>query len=348
MKIGIVYDDCFKKHTARYDHPECPERLDSVIEGLKRAGVWSRATHLSPVEADRTLLTTVHDEAYIDLLLEKIDGRSGNLDADTFFSQGSKEAALKAAGGAADLALKVHARELDWGFAAVRPPGHHAESNRACGFCMINNIAVAAGTLLKTQSAERVAIVDWDVHHGNGTQEQFYDNPNVLYISLHQWPHFPGSGLSNEIGKGEGKGRTINFPFPAGLRDGDYLFAFRNVILPALAEFKPEHILVSAGYDAHERDFLAGMNLSTNAFAVMTQLLQAAAAEHCGGRISFYLEGGYHLDALADSVAATCNGMAPTSPILEPDDPSPQGIQIVNQTVSQLAPYWKTDFSALQ
>lgn len=344
MTIGIVYDDCFKNHEAQYDHPECPNRLDAIVSGLKSSHVWDAAAHISPQIATMDQLTTVHHPAYIETMLAKIDGHNGNLDRDTFFSTGSKEAALRAAGGATELAMRVHRRELDWGFAAVRPPGHHAESNRACGFCLINNIAVAAGTLLAQNLADRVAIVDWDVHHGNGSQEQFYSNPNVLFISIHQWPHFPGSGQSTEIGAAEGLGRTINFPFPGGMEDSAYVCAFERVILPALKAFAPQHILVSAGFDAHISDHLAGINLSTSAFEYMTYSLKNVADIHCNGRISFYLEGGYNMHALEKCTVAVCRGMEQSIERFSPSSPHIEAQQIVESTLKNILPYWPNCF----
>ena len=344
MKIGIAYDSCFHQHVSQYDHPECPERLDAVISGLKQAGVWDAANVIVPEEATEAQLYTVHEPMYVERLLKVLDGRSGNLDPDTFFSAGSKEAALKAAGGAVALARQVQLQELDWGFAVVRPPGHHAESSRPCGFCLLNNIAIAAGVLISEKLAEKVAIVDWDVHHGNGTQQQFYDNPNVLYISLHQWPHFPGSGLSDETGRGEGVGRTVNIPFPPGMTDADYVTAFERLILPLLKAFAPDHILVSAGFDAHERDPLAGMNLSTGAYRYMAGHLHAIAKDICNGRISFYLEGGYDFDALTDSTASVCEGLARGPLALGGHNPSKRGTAAVDRTIQAISGEWKGIF----
>ncbi|MBN2528597.1 MAG: histone deacetylase [Deltaproteobacteria bacterium] len=341
MTVGIVYDSIFKKHVARFDHPECPERLDAVVNGLKRAGVWEEATHIVPVEATVMELCTVHEALYVERLLQTVDGsRRGNLDPDTFFSAGSRDAALRAAGGAIEMAKRVHDRELDWGFAAVRPPGHHAESNRACGFCMLNNIAIAAGVLLEQKMAARLAIVDWDVHHGNGTQQQFYSNPDVLYISIHQWPHFPGSGLSTEMGTGEGVGKNVNVPFPPGMGDVEYADAFERLVLPLLHAFRPEHILVSAGFDAHRLDFLSGMRLSTEAYQYMTRQLKEVAQRVCDGRISFYLEGGYQLNALSDAIVALCDGMR-ALPLASPQGtPSSTGKKIVDDTIGAISASW--------
>ncbi|MBN2718020.1 MAG: histone deacetylase [Deltaproteobacteria bacterium] len=345
MSVGIVYDTVFLEHVARYDHPECPERLAAIIRGLQKADVWSHATHITPRPATIDALCTVHEPLYVERLLQTLaEGRSGNLDPDTFFSPATHDAALKAAGGAVELARRVHSRDLDWGFAVVRPPGHHAEANRACGFCMLNNIAVAAGVLLREQLAKRVAIVDWDVHHGNGTQQQFYDNPNVLYISLHQWPHFPGSGLSDETGIGQGRGTTANVPFPAGMGDLAYADAFERLVVPLLNAFEPDHVMVSAGFDAHRDDPLAGMTLSTEAFMYMTQRLRAVAARSCDNRISFYLEGGYHLEALTDSIAAVCDGMQSPLESTAQFKPSSTGNPVVDKTIRCLKDSWQGIF----
>jgi len=239
----------------------------------------------------------------------RLTASGGNLDGDTFFSPGTRAAALDAAGGTTALARMVQRGEADWGFAAVRPPGHHATARRACGFCIFNNIALAAADLLAETDAKRVAIFDWDVHHGNGTQDIFYDRPDVLYVSIHQWPHFPGSGLVGETGRGSGTGTTINLPFPAGATDADYRAAMTDVVIPAMERFRPDHILVSAGYDAHREDFLGGMLLSSRMFGEMAARLKQLADGICKGRMTLALEGGYHLEALADSVCETIRGL---------------------------------------
>jgi acetoin utilization deacetylase AcuC-like enzyme len=344
MTIGIVYDPSFHRHVARFDHPECPERLDAVVSGLKKGGIWTHAIHISPVEATTGQLSTVHEPMYVENLLRRLDGSSGNLDPDTFFSSGSREAALKAAGGGVELARRIHQRELEWGMAVVRPPGHHAESNRSRGFCLFNNIAVAAGVLLEENPGTRLAIVDWDVHHGNGTQEQFYSNENVLYVSIHQWPHFPGTGLVRDTGSGPGEGFTVNVPFPPGMGDAEYADAFERLILPLLKAFSPDHILVSAGFDAHRLDPLSGMNLSTEAFQYMTIQLHTTARLLCDGRITFFLEGGYQLNALSNSVASLCDGMRLYSSGAPPGSVSQQGSDMVDTAIATISPFWKGIF----
>jgi acetoin utilization deacetylase AcuC-like enzyme len=200
-------------------------------------------------------------------------------------------------------------RSIDCGFAAVRPPGHHAEADRAMGFCFFNNVAVVAQHLRQRHGLARVLVVDWDVHHGNGTQHSFYEDPGVLYASLHQYPFYPGTGAADEVGRGAGAGYTVNCPMPAGAAHDDYMAAFRDLLLPVAREFDPEFVLVSAGFDAHRDDPLASIELEADSFAEMTHALTALADEHCGGRIVLLLEGGYALGALRESVRATLGAL---------------------------------------
>lgn len=339
MSVGILYHDMFKEHVSRFSHPECPERLDAVRHGLKSSGVLDGATHIDPRPARVEELLRVHKEVYVERVLDALDGSWGNLDPDTFFSPGSRDAALFAAGGGIDLAESVQRGDVDWGWAVVRPPGHHATWERACGFCIFNNIAVAASSLLAREDVDRVAIFDWDVHHGNGTQDQFWDNPNVLFISMHQWPHFPGSGLTHQLGGTGAEGRTVNFPFPAGCSDGDYLAAVDNVALPLIRAFNPQHILVSAGFDAHEKDPLAGLEMTSDCFAQMASRLRLLSQEVCDGKMTLFLEGGYHMRALSESVEMTASAMEKPD-VNEPPEPSLEGADVVESTRETVAQYW--------
>jgi acetoin utilization deacetylase AcuC-like enzyme len=236
--------------------------------------------------------------------LERLAGREGQLDADTYLSAGSVPAAERAAGGGVCLVDELLDGNVTRGVALLRPPGHHARPGSAMGFCLINNVAVAAAHALH-RGARRVTIVDWDVHHGNGTQEMFWRDPRVLYVSLHQWPFYPGTGSVDEVGQGEGRGFNVNVPLSAGAEPGDYGAAFDRLILPILDEYKPELVLVSAGYDAHRDDPLASMQLDADAYASMTASLRAVADRHAAGKIALFLEGGYNLSALETSFAAS-------------------------------------------
>jgi acetoin utilization deacetylase AcuC-like enzyme len=341
MAAGILYSPVFLDHVADGFHPERPERLPALIRGLEASGTWSSAQHLEPREARTEELGLVHDPEYLDRTLRALSsGRDGNLDSDTFYSAGSRAAALQAAGGGVDLARSVHRRDVDWGWAIVRPPGHHAGPDSAAGFCIFNNIAIAAASLISDGSANRVAIFDWDVHHGNGTQAQFWNSPDVLFTSVHQWPHYPGSGLVHEIGGPKARGRCVNFPFPGGSIDGDYLSVIDLVFAPLVRAHRPDHILVSAGFDAHVRDPLGGMRVTTACYAAMAARLQALARELCGGRITLFLEGGYDLQALGEAAEAVSRvldgGRAPEVP----PGTTHRAQAVVEATTRELAPFW--------
>ncbi len=247
----------------------------------------------------------MHDNQYISHIRDVAQRGGGWLDVDTVMSPDSYQAAIYAAGGAIRASEAVMNGEVGSAFALVRPPGHHATSQRAMGFCLFNNVAIAAKYALAKYKLDRVIIIDFDVHHGNGTQAAFYDNPQVLYVSTHEYPFYPGTGGIEETGSGAGKGTTINIPLPAGCGDGEYLQVFEQIIVPAARRFNPQFIIASAGYDLHWADEIALMQVSTNGFSQMVKIIKGLADELCSGRLVFSLEGGYHLRALAYSVKAT-------------------------------------------
>lgn len=344
MSLGILYSQQFLEHRCgSFDHPERPERLLAAIRGLKSTGLWHKAEHIQPRQATVKELLLAHNSNYIQEVLRILDqGDFGHLDMDTFFSPGSRQAAMEATGGGVDLAHAVHKREIDWGFALVRPPGHHATWNRAKGFCIFNSIAVASRSLIDSGLAKRVAIIDWDVHHGNGTQDQFWEDPNVLYISLHQWPFYPGSGALQEQGGPAARGKTVNIPLIARSRDVDYLLAFHKVIIPLLNTFEPDHILVSAGFDAHRRDPLANMLLSSRCFGQMASMIKESADRLCDGRLTLFLEGGYDLEVLEESIIATVKGISgqveiPANPIA--DNERAQHL-VISNLINSLRAFW--------
>ncbi len=302
---GIYYHDLFGRHLEGYGHVESPGRYRAVMERLRACPFAERLEFVEALPAGRDVIAAVHEGEYVDGILSLEIDRAVVLDqGDTVATPDTPRAALYAAGAAVQAAGDILRGRFANAFCPVRPPGHHAERDRAMGFCLFNNIAVAARWLTGEAGLGRVAIVDWDIHHGNGTEGMFLDDPRVLYVSLHQYPHYPGTGHYNTVGTGDGTGFTLNIPLGAGADDEKYLEEFEQRILPALDKFEPEMILISAGFDAHADDPLSGAMLSTGMYAGMTEMLADAADRHCRGKILSLLEGGYDLDALADSVEA--------------------------------------------
>lgn len=268
---------------------------------------------IAPRSAGRNDLERVHSADHVRLVESTSRVNRYALDGDTITCRDSFGVALLAAGGFLTVLDSIAANESENGFALVRPPGHHALADRAMGFCLFNTMAIGAEYLKSTHGARKIMVVDWDVHHGNGTQDAFYDDPSVLFLSTHQYPFYPGTGALNEIGVGAGEGYTINVPLPAGCADVEYLQVFKDVVVTAAAKFRPEWILVSAGFDPHRRDPLAGMGVTEEGFAAMARVLMDQAREFADGRIAFLLEGGYDLVALRDSVAAVLSETRATS-----------------------------------
>jgi acetoin utilization deacetylase AcuC-like enzyme len=311
--LGYVLDDIFVQHRAPSGHPERPARAEAVRDALVAAGIGDRGTKIETRPATDAELAAVHGGAYLSQLERLVPGNSGWLDPDTYFSPKTWEAALAAAGSSCELATRLMSGELGQAIAVVRPPGHHATRDQAMGFCLLNNVAAAAAAA-RAAGAARVAIVDWDVHHGNGTQDIFWNDPSVLYTSVHQFPYYPGTGAPTEIGGPDARGTTINVGLPAGSGDADYAAAFDHVFLPALAAFKPDLVIVSAGFDAFEADPLAGMRVTHAGFAAMAERLRFAAQRWSEGRIMAVLEGGYDLDGLAGGMTATLRALSGAAP----------------------------------
>lgn len=302
-RVGLVFHPLYLDHQMGPSHPESPERLRSIRRHLESSGMLDRLTHLDPQSASRDWICTIHDPQYVERL-ERCSPENGYvpLDPDTMLCSKTLPAAYLAAGGALTAVDAVMTRAVDQVFCAIRPPGHHAERDRAMGFCFFNNVAIAARYAQRRYGITRVLIVDWDVHHGNGTQQAFYEDPTVLFFSTHQYPLYPGTGLASERGAGPGEGFTINVPLSAGEGDARYQEVFETVLVPAADAFRPECVMISAGFDAHRADPLASMQLTEDGYATLTSIVLGIATRHAEGRIVSCLEGGYHLQALAASV----------------------------------------------
>ena len=298
--MRLFASDRFEEHTPPPGHPERPERAE-VFAALATAFRDKGGVVEAPRAATHGELARIHTTAYLADIAARA-GRATMIDEDTFTSPESHEIACLAAGAAIE-AARYAVRENEPAMALVRPPGHHAEPDKAMGFCLYNNIAIAAAAL-RADGLSRIAIVDIDVHHGNGTQAAFYSDPSVLFISTHQFPYWPGSGSAEERGRGAGLGYTLNLPLPAGTGDVGYELAYSTQVVPVLEDFKPEAILVSAGFDAHTLDPLAGMQMTTGGYRRVMEILDDAAVDLCGRRIALVTEGGYHLVALRQCLDA--------------------------------------------
>jgi len=335
-RTAIVYDPYNLRHTLD-GHPENFRRLKSTMDLLTEEGMLDRLVHVPSTPAPVEAILAVHTQRYLDRLHTLAQNGGGHLDADTYMNGDSYEAALRAAGGLLNLVDSVLWRQADNGFALVRPPGHHALAHQGMGFCLFANVAVAARWAQKHHGVQRVLIVDFDVHHGNGTQEIFYADPSVLFFSTHQFPYYPGTGAATELGMNQAYGSTVNVPFPPHVGDKGYLEAFQRVLAPVARRFRPELILLSAGYDAHWLDPLASMGLSIDGYAWLVRELMALADELCGGRLICVLEGGYHLQVLAHSVLTTFQVLrGETAVPSDPFGPSPAAERTVNDLFGQL------------
>ena len=299
MNTGLINDARFLEHDTSPGHPECKERILMTESYLQTQTWFNDLTKIQSKKTDPEIISRIHDMSYIRRAEEICLSGQSHLDSmDVSVCTESYDIALLAAGSAIQLADNVMNKTIDNGFALIRPPGHHAENAMALGFCLFNNVAVLARYLQNTYGLEKIAIIDWDVHHGNGTQHLFEEDPSVLYISTHQYPFYPGTGHYSEAGIGKGTGATLNCPMPAGATDVLYQQAFSELILPKIDDFKPEFILISAGFDAHEADPLANINLSIESFGWMTECIMDKAAQYSDNRIISLLEGGYNLDLL--------------------------------------------------
>ena len=321
----VATDPRFEEHDAGRGHPERPARVRAVLDGLEAGAPPEARRALAARLATRTELERVHTSAYLDELERFCAAGGGHLDGDTAASAASWEAALLAAGSGLEAVDALDRGEGESAFCAVRPPGHHAVASHAMGFCLLNNVAVTAAAL--RDRGERVLVVDWDAHHGNGTQDIFYADGSVFYVSMHEWPLYPGTGRLTDAGTGAGAGTTVNFPLPAGTTGDVYLDAIDSVVAPLAERFAPTWVLVSAGYDAHRADPLTGLGLSAGDYADLTaRIMELAPAR----RLVVFLEGGYDLDALRDSTAATVSTLLGRSERPEPATSNGPGHRVVH------------------
>jgi len=305
VNTALSADAICREHLAGRSHPEQPARFDAVLDGLRNAGILDCLAAIEPRTITEEELLLCHTAPYLRIARHDVESGSSYLSTgDTEITPNSWDVAARAAGGvlnAVDAVLAGRARNA---FCAVRPPGHHAGASRGMGFCIFNNVALAARYAQHQHGVERVLIADWDVHHGNGTQDLFYSDPSVFFFSTHQWPLYPGTGRANESGAGEGYGTTMNFPFPAGSGRTEILGAIRESLMPAMRDFRPELVLISAGFDSRIGDLLGQFTLTDEDFSDLTSALMEIAEDSAGGRIVSVLEGGYTLDGLASASAA--------------------------------------------
>ncbi len=309
MTTGIIQDDRYMLHAADGYHPESPERLRIIYKMLQDEDMKDKFISFAPRSATTEELAWVHTLRHIQTVAATADRRLTMLDPDTYACAHSFDIAKLAAGGVLVAVDAVMAGRVQNAFAFVRPPGHHAEANRAMGFCLFNNVAIAANYCINIYKLAKVLIIDWDLHHGNGTQNSFYERRDVLYFSTHQYPYYPGTGHANEVGSGEGKGFTVNVPLPSGPGDGEYFLIFEEILEPIAREFHPDIVLVSAGFDIYYQDPLGGMQVTPVGFANLCRIILDVANDTCQGKVIFVLEGGYHLQGLRDATKAVLKTM---------------------------------------
>jgi acetoin utilization deacetylase AcuC-like enzyme len=341
MSLVLMSSERFADHVTPPGHPERVERA-GVMQQV--AGEWEQrgVAVREPRAATREELLRVHTEDHL-RTIDRTAGRAVSLDPDTFTSPDSRDVALLAAGAAIGAVDAILESDVTRALAMVRPPGHHAERDKAMGFCLYNNVAAAAAHAL-ARGLERVVVMDYDVHHGNGTQWMFYDDPRVLYISTHQYPFYPGTGAAEDVGRGNGAGYTVNVPLDAGSTDGDYQEVFEAIVIPVIDQYRPELLLISAGFDAHELDPLARMRLSVAGYASLTRSLCDAAGRHCNGRLMAVTEGGYQLGALKaclDSTVGVLAGLPTPEPVEQSLDATDRSRAAVTAVRAAQAKYWR-------
>jgi acetoin utilization deacetylase AcuC-like enzyme len=335
MSTGIVKDWRYAEHNMGSYHPESPQRIEAIYKMLEEEKAFSSYPIIEPRPAQEEEIELIHTSSYVKTIRETSGQEKVYLDPDTSTSPRSYEVALLAAGGLLKAADLIMEGKIQNAFALVRPPGHHAEASQARGFCIFNNIAIAAQYLINKYGLRRVLIADWDLHHGNGTEHSFSSRSDVLYFSTHQFPHYPGTGFWNEVGSGDGEGYTVNVPLSPGKTDDDYLFIFQQLLSPIAAAYKPEFILVSAGFDTFEGDPLGGMNVSAKGYGLMAAVLMTLAQATAQDRLLLTLEGGYNLSGLQEGVK---NVLLVSG---EQEKVTPPQAQISASTEKELGPVFK-------
>ena len=291
----VIYDDIYLKHDTGPNHPENPTRLINTIKHLESTGIWQKLNIKKPRIATKEEVSMVHSISHIEKVAELARTGGGYLDPDTYVSSNSYNAALYATGALFTAIDLIMNKKSNNAFCLVRPPGHHATPTRGMGFCLFNNVAVAAKYIQSKYNLNRIVIIDWDVHHGNGTQDAFYEDPSVMYFSMHRYPFYPGTGKKEEIGKGEGSGFTINVPLDYDTESQEYLETFKDIMEKRIKQFNPQFILISSGFDAYRLDPVGSLGLGASEYNTLTKLTQNIAKDCCKGRIVSCLEGGYHL-----------------------------------------------------
>lgn len=331
-----------------FAHPESPDRLSVLYEMLDNPLMSWKFTDIEPREATHKEIESIHAPSYVEFIASTAGKRSVYLDPDTSTSPQTYETAKLAVGGVCNAVDHVIAGKVNNAFALVRPPGHHAEKDTAAGFCVFNNIAIGAMHAIAKHKFRRILVVDWDLHHGNGTQHSFYADQRVLYFSTHQYPYYPGTGSLSEIGRGQGEYYTINVPLTVGVGDAAFIKIFRKILQPVALEFKPELVLLSAGFDTYFQDPLGGMRVTHEGFAAMTRVLLNIADACCNGRFVAVLEGGYHLDGLVKSVRAVLQEMSDETvfseqrlALLEKEVYEEACQAIIDKVIAKINPYWK-------
>lgn len=335
-KTGIVRDEKYLEHDAGPFHPESPKRLEAIYAMLDKRDMRGLFETVPARQCEQEYLLWVHSSDYVDRVAATSGKNHTSLDPDTATSAGSYEAALLAAGGLCEAVSGVISGALDNAFALVRPPGHHAESGRAMGFCLFNNVAVAARYTQEIHGLKRILVVDWDLHHGNGTQHTFEADPSVLYFSTHQYPYYPGSGAHHQHGREGGTGYTVNVPLSTGHGDDEYMAIYERILKPVALEFEPELVLVSAGFDIHQKDPLGGMGVTPYGFAGLTRTILDIADACCEGRMVMTLEGGYNIKGQTSSVEAVIKEMAGVTETRSPSPLSEKNMMRIQPTLEKV------------